>query len=343
MKIEDFDYSLPQNLIARHPLPNRTQSRLLYYNAPKNVLAHGQTSKLLSHLNSGDVLVLNNTKVIPARLFGLKDSGGKVELLIEKILDQHSAKAMLKTSKTIKLGMRFNIGGVALEVYDMEDGLFYIRILTNTTFEDLLQKEGHIPLPPYMDREASSIDEERYQTVFAKVDGAIAAPTAGLHFDRDMLQAIQAKGIHIVYLTLHVGLGTFLQVKVANVLDHKMHKEYVEISQWTCDVINLAKKENRRVIAVGTTVTRALESAYSTKLKEYSGETDIFIYPGYKFKCIDCLFTNFHLPKSTLLMLISAFIGKENALNIYQEAVELEYRFFSYGDLMFLEGNGDNN
>ena len=337
LKLTEFDFNLPNELIAQFPVASRSQSRLLEYRKDSKVMQHLQSCDIPKLLNSNCILVFNNTRVIPARLFGTKLTGGKVEVLIEKIIDGQSAIVMLKSNKSIQVNTTFQIQDVMLEVYGKEEGLFFIKIINNKSIQYLLDNYGEIPLPPYMNRSPNEQDKKRYQTVFAKTDGAIAAPTAGLHFDENLLQELLANQIQMEYLTLHVGIGTFLPVKVQDINEHKMHKEFFEISQETCDKLNAAKQAGKKIIAVGTTVVRALESAtINGKLEASSSQTDIFIYPGYKFKFVDKLFTNFHLPKSTLLMLVSAFISKDETLNLYKEAILNKYRFYSYGDLMFL-------
>ena len=309
LKLTEFDFNLPNELIAQFPVASRSQSRLLEYRKDSKVMQHLQSCDIPKLLNSNCILVFNNTRVIPARLFGTKLTGGKVEVLIEKIIDGQSAIVMLKSNKSIQVNTTFQIQDVMLEVYGKEEGLFFIKIINNKSIQYLLDNYGEIPLPPYMNRSPNEQDKKRYQTVFAKTDGAIAAPTAGLHFDENLLQELLANQIQMEYLTLHVGIGTFLPVKVQDINEHKMHKEFFEISQETCDKLNAAKQAGKKIIAVGTTVVRALESAtINGKLEASSSQTDIFIYPGYKFKFVDKLFTNFHLPKSTLLMLVSAFI-----------------------------------
>ncbi len=336
MKTEKFDYYLPKELIAQFPTKERNQSKMLSFFKQTHEIVHGQTIDLVELLQAGDVLVFNNTKVIPARVFANKLSGGKVELLIEKIIDKQLARVMLKSNKPIKLGCVLKVGEIILEVYSKEEGLFLVKINSVESIDDLLALHGVIPLPPYMNRTTNDLDQIRYQTVFAKQKGAIAAPTAGLHFDEGLFAKLRAKGVQVEFLTLHVGIGTFAPVKVQDVKNHRMHKEYFELKDEVFDRIKIAKKENRRIIAVGTTVVRVLETIFADRAQALKGETDIFIYPGYEFKCIDCLFTNFHLPKSTLLMLISAFIGLDQTLELYNLAVKEKYRFFSYGDLMFL-------
>jgi S-adenosylmethionine:tRNA ribosyltransferase-isomerase len=281
---------------------------------------------------------MNNTRVIPARLFGHKESGGKVEIMIERLLNDRQVLAMIKASRAPQIDSFITLeNGEKAQVVSKENGFYTLDFLTDSLL-DLLDNVGHIPLPPYIERGDEQADLERYQTVFAKEDGAVAAPTAGLHFDDELLSSLKEKGINHCFVTLHVGAGTFQPVKVDEITDHKMHSEYFEIDQITVDQINQTKKNGGRVIAVGTTAVRSIESAAkSGALKATKEETDIFIYPGYEFKIVDMLITNFHLPKSSLLMLVSAFIGRERMMEIYQHAIENKYRFFSYGDAMLLE------
>lgn len=337
MLLNDFDYNLPKELIAQAPLEKRSASRLLHYNIKKDAIAHIMASNIAEILTDNDVLVFNNTKVIPARLLGHKKTGGKIEVLIEKVLSSKQARAMLRSNSSIKEGLEVIVHESVLKVAKKQGMLFDIE-LQQGNFNDLISLHGHIPLPPYIEREDDSLDKQRYQTVFAKYAGAIAAPTAGLHFDDNLLELLRNKGVQLEYITLHVGLGTFLPVKVDNIFEHKMHNEEYVIEQQVSDRLNHAKSKGKRIIAVGTTVVRALESAYNgSSITIDTKSTDIFIYPGFEFKVIDGLFTNFHLPKSTLMMLVSAFAGKKNIISLYEQAVRHKYRFFSYGDLMFLE------
>jgi S-adenosylmethionine:tRNA ribosyltransferase-isomerase len=319
-------------LSARYPALERTGSRLLCLNSNTGHIQHKVFPDVLELLEPGDLLVLNNTKVMPARLFGQKPSGGKVEILIEKIVDEHTARGHCRASKRPKVGSEILFqDNITAEVLEDSENLLELKFSQN--IYSVLAAQGHIPLPPYMEREDEALDKERYQTVYAKYDGSVAAPTAGLHFDEALLNKIKQKNIQITYVTLHVGAGTFLPVRVDNLDEHIMHSEYVELSQEVCDLISETKKNNKRVIAVGTTSVRVLETA---KGKPYYGETKLFIRPGYKFECIDGLITNFHFPESTLLMLVCAFGGYENTLNAYQEAIKHNYRFYSYGDAMFI-------
>lgn len=335
MKLSDFDYHLPEELIASSALENRSASRLLV--SSNDELIDKQFSDIIDYLQAGDLLVLNNTRVVKARLFGSKPTGGKVEVMLERIINNQEIIAHVRTSKSIKLGMLVDLAGnVTMEVIQLLDGLFKLRILQDINIYEYLEKYGNLPLPPYMHRQAEKFDEERYQTVYAKHEGSVAAPTAGLHFTPELLDAIKRKGVNITYVTLHVGSGTFKPVSVENISEHKMHSEVFEIDQNTIDLIELTKQSGSRVIAVGTTSMRTLESVALRGMYAQTGETDIFITPGFKFKVVDALITNFHLPKSTLLMLVSAFSGSELIKKIYAHAIENKYRFFSYGDAMLL-------
>lgn len=339
MRVDDFNYELPNELIAQYPLSERTGSRLLFLSRQTGQVSHQQFSDLIDLINPGDLLVFNNTKVIPARLFAKKETGGQVEILIERLVDEHQAWAHVRASKSPGAGVRLFLNEtVFLTVESRDDSLFLLSSILPLT--ELLQTFGHMPLPPYMERADEALDQERYQTVYAKTAGAVAAPTAGLHFDEKMLKALQEKGIQFAEVTLHVGAGTFQPVRVEHIEDHKMHYEYLEVSQAVCDQIKRTKEEGGRVIAVGTTSARSLETAaLNGELKPFSGETNLFIHPsgpGFEFQVIDALLTNFHLPKSTLLMLISAFASREAVLAAYQEAIKERYRFFSYGDAMFI-------
>lgn len=339
MRVDDFNYELPNELIAQYPLSERTGSRLLFLSRQTGQVSHQQFSDLIDLINPGDLLVFNNTKVIPARLFAKKETGGQVEILIERLVDEHHAWAHVRASKSPGAGVRLFLNeDVFLTVESRDDSLFLLKSVQPVT--ELLQTFGHMPLPPYMERADEALDQERYQTVYAKTAGAVAAPTAGLHFDEKMLKALQEKGIQFAEVTLHVGAGTFQPVRVEHIEDHKMHYEYLEVSQAVCDQIKRTKEQGGRVIAVGTTSARSLETAaLNGELKPFSGETNLFIHPsgpGFEFQVIDALLTNFHLPKSTLLMLISAFASREAVLAAYQEAIKERYRFFSYGDAMFI-------
>jgi len=351
---KDFDYELPENLIAQYPLKNRTDSRLLIINRESKTISDGLFPDILNLIQPEDLLIFNETKVIKARLFGQKSSGGKVELLIERILQDESgefteALAHIKTSKALKPGAGiYLLEDVALELVAKRDNLFHVKINNNLNdlnktknFYQLLNQQGHVPLPPYMNREDQLEDQNRYQTVFAKTEGSVAAPTAGLHFDLNLINALKNKGVQIDHVILHVGAGTFQPVRVDKISEHVMHQEYFEVPESVVLNIQKARARGGKVIAVGTTSVRALESAalnldLNGELKPGSGETQIFITPGFKFKVIDNLITNFHLPKSTLLMLVSALAGRELILKAYAHAIEQEYRFFSYGDAMWI-------
>jgi S-adenosylmethionine:tRNA ribosyltransferase-isomerase len=339
MRTQDFDFFLPDHLIAQHPTKERNASRLLYVKPLSNEITDRQFLDLPHYLNSGDLIIFNDTRVIKARLFGKKASGGAVEVLIERVLNEHEVYALVRASRSPKVGSSILIDdNIKIDVTGRNGDLFQLKFLSEKPVLDLLEEYGNLPLPPYIDHKASAADENRYQTVYAKNSGAVAAPTAGLHFDNAMLDTLKDNGIQIAYLTLHVGAGTFQPVKVDNIADHKMHSEIYNMPQDTVDVINKTKMNQGKVTAVGTTVLRALESAaQSGKLCAGTQETDIFITPGFQFNVVDRLLTNFHLPKSTLLMLVSAFAGFDHIQKAYQHAVKQEYRFFSYGDAMLLE------
>ena len=337
MKKSDFKYLLPDALIAQKPLAERDGSRLLCMDRNTSVIIDRQFSDFIDLINERDVLVFNDTKVIPARLFGNKQSGGKVEILIERILDDYHAIAHVKASKSPKPGTLIKLDkGFQCLVQGRVDDLFLLEFDDFKVLE-LLEQIGHIPLPPYITRADDESDLTRYQTVFAKESGAVAAPTAGLHFDLAMMNKIKAKGAQIVFVTLHVGSGTFQPVRVEDLSDHIMHKEFFAVNQETVDAVKLARARGGRVVAIGTTAVRALESASkSGVLVAGFGDTDLFITPGYQFKSVDAILTNFHLPESTLLMLVSAFAGYQSIMGAYNHAIDHSYRFFSYGDAMFL-------
>lgn len=345
MRTEDFDFFLPDSLIAQHPTIDRTASRMLHVNGINADLHDEAFSDLPNFLNTGDLVVFNDTRVIKARLFGHKLSGGNVEVLIERVIDQHTAFAHVRASRAPKIGSQLKLSAAFdVKVAARHDDLFELRFLSDTPVLDLLEKHGALPLPPYITHAATSEDEDRYQTVFSKHLGAVAAPTAGLHFNDAMFEQLKQKGVDIAYVTLHVGAGTFQPVRVDNINDHKMHNELYNISQTTVDMIAKTRMRGGKVTAIGTTALRALESATrvsvsntSGQLQAGSGETNIFITPGYRFKVVDRLFTNFHLPKSTLLMLVSAFAGMDNIKNAYAHAISQQYHFFSYGDSMLIE------
>lgn len=341
MKTADFDYELPQELIAQDPLEQRDSSRLLILDKKTGERTHRIFHDIIDYLHEGDCLVINNTKVIPARLIGEREgTGGKVEVLLLKRKTDNVWETLVKPGKKARPGMRLSFGGGLLhaEVQEVVDeGNRLIRFEYEGIFEEILDQLGQMPLPPYITHQLK--DKNRYQTVYAKYEGSAAAPTAGLHFTEELLQQIQEKGVRIARVTLHVGLGTFRPVKVEDVTEHHMHTEFYHVSQEAADIINETKKQGGRVICVGTTSCRTIESAADEQgvVQAKEGDTDIFIYPGYRFKVLDCLITNFHLPESTLLMLVSALAGKENIMAAYKEAVEMKYRFFSFGDAMFIE------
>ena len=340
MKTDDFDYFLPEELIAQTPIKERDHSRLLVLDKKTGEITHERFDNIINYLNSGDVLVINNTKVIPARLIGNKEeTDAVIEVLLLKDLGEDTWECLCKPAKRVKLGTIINFNDLLKLkcTYIGEDGIRHFKFIYDGILMEILDKLGEMPLPPYIHEKLS--DKDRYQTVYAKYSGSAAAPTAGLHFTKELLSKIKEKGIIIEEVTLHVGLGTFRPVQVDDVTKHKMHSEYYRMTKETADTLNKAKKEKRRIIAVGTTTTRTLETIMSlyNEFKECSGDTDIFIYPGYNFKAIDALITNFHLPKSTLVMLVSAFSSKENILNAYNEAVKEKYRFFSFGDAMFIK------
>ena len=340
MDVKDFDYDLPEELIAQEPLEDRSSSRLMVLDKKTGEVSHHIFKEIIKYLRPGDCLVLNNTKVIPARLYGVKEGTmAKIEILLLKRKQNDVWETLVKPGKKAKPGTKIIFGDGILtgEVIDVvDDGNRLIQFSYDGIFEEILDKLGQMPLPPYITHQLK--DKNRYQTVYAKYDGSAAAPTAGLHFTKELLNEVKEKGVDIAEVTLHVGLGTFRPVKVDNVLDHHMHSEFYMVSQEAADKINNAKKNGGRIISVGTTSTRTLESAADENgmLHECSGWTDIFIYPGYKFKVIDCLITNFHLPQSTLVMLVSALAGREHILSAYKKAVEEKYRFFSFGDAMFI-------
>ncbi len=374
MKTQDFDFYLPDTLIAQHPTQQRNASRLLHLTCSTSQLQDKLFTDLLSIVQAGDLLVFNDTRVIKARLFGTKASGGAVEMLVERVLDTHHVLAHIRASRAPKMGTLIKLANAFdAEVIGRDDDLFHVEFLGEAPVLDLLEQYGALPLPPYITHAAEAEDDERYQTVYAKHPGAVAAPTAGLHFDDVMLAQLKTKGVNIAYVTLHVGAGTFQPVRVDDIKDHKMHSEIYHISAETRAAVQATKLAGGNVIAVGTTSLRALESAaakntlfdaekhttkkdalganihapagalsesselFSSELSNLSGETSIFITPGFEFKVVDKLITNFHLPKSTLLMLVSAFAGFDNIKNAYAHAVQQQYRFFSYGDAMLLE------
>ena len=339
MKTSDFDYYLPEEQIAQTPAEPRDSSRLLVYDRKKDEIYHKHFYDIVDFLKEGDVLVRNNTKVLPARIFAYTENGGKVEVLLLKRFNLTDWEVLVKPGKKARIGAKLTVSqDLSLVVTDIfeESGSRKVTFNFDGVFEDVISRIGEMPLPPYITEKLK--DKERYQTVYAKVDGSAAAPTAGLHFTDALFEKIKAKGVEVVDVLLHVGLGTFRPVKADNVLEHHMHSEYYEIGEEAAERINKAKKEGRRIIAVGTTSVRTLESAADENgfVKPIKGNTEIFIYPPYKFKCVDALITNFHLPKSTLIMLVASMTGREKILDIYKTAVEEKYRFFSFGDAMLI-------
>lgn len=347
LNVSDYDYFLPEEQIAQDPLVDRSSSKLLVLDKNTGETSHHVFKEIIDYLNPGDCLCINNTKVIPARLIGRKKTGGVVEVLLLKRLEDEKSKweVLTRPGKKARVGDEIIFGGEGPEDFDLlcrvtevkEDGNRIVEFEYDGIFEEILDKLGQMPLPPYITHRLE--DKNRYQTVYAKIEGSAAAPTAGLHFTNELLEQIKEKGVKVVSVTLHVGLGTFRPVQVENILDHKMHSEYYEVSEETAKILNETKANGGRIISVGTTSTRTLESVTDENgiVHAGSGETQIFIYPGYKFKAIDGLITNFHLPKSTLIMLVSALAGRKNVLNAYKEAVEKKYRFFSFGDAMFIK------
>ena len=339
MKTSDFDYNLPPELIAQTPVYPRDSSRLLAFDRANDKIEHKHFCDIIDYLKEGDVLVRNNTKVLPARMFACTKNGGKVEVLLLKRFNLNEWEVLVKPGKKAKPGVTLTFNEeLSLEVLGTieESGSRRVKFIYDGVFEDIISRIGEMPLPPYITEKLK--DQNRYQTVYAKIDGSAAAPTAGLHFTDELIEKIKAKGVQIVDVLLHVGLGTFRPVKVDDVTNHHMHSEYYEISKESADIINKAKSEGRRIIAVGTTSVRTLESASNLDgtIRAEKGDTEIFIYPPYKFKCVDALITNFHLPKSTLLMLVSSLSTREKILDLYNVAVKEKYRFFSFGDSMFI-------
>ncbi|PKL97376.1 MAG: tRNA preQ1(34) S-adenosylmethionine ribosyltransferase-isomerase QueA [Gammaproteobacteria bacterium HGW-Gammaproteobacteria-9] len=339
MQVADFFFQLPDALIARHPLAERRASRLLVLDGETGKLSHRHFADLLEYVRPGDLMVFNNTRVIPARLFGQKATGGKLEILVERVLGSRSVLAHIRSSKSPKAGSRILLdGGGEAEMVARHDALFELQFDEDVL--SLLERIGHMPLPPYIDRPDDAEDRERYQTVYAQRAGAVAAPTAGLHFDEALLDSLREAGVETAYVTLHVGAGTFQPVRVERIEEHHMHREWLEVTQEVVDAVAACRARGGRVIAVGTTSVRSLETAArGGELKPFSGDTDIFIYPGKTFHVVDALVTNFHLPESTLLMLVSAFAGYPETMAAYAEAVAQRYRFFSYGDAMFITRN----
>ncbi len=340
MDLHDFDYYLPEELIAQHPMEKRDMSRLMVLNKETGEIEHKLFMDIVNYLDEGDCLVLNNTRVIPARLLGEKEgTGGKIEFVLLKRVEGDKWEVILRPGKKAKPGSRFVFGNGELKAEILEvldEGNRLVRFIYDGVFEEILDRVGIMPLPPYITEKLEN--PERYQTVYAKVNGSAAAPTAGLHFTKELLDALTKKGVKIAYVMLHVGLGTFRPVKVDDITQHKMHSEYYSISQETCDIINDTRQKGKKVVAVGTTSCRVLETVgKSGRIAPCDGWTDIFIYPGYQFKVVDRLITNFHLPESTLIMLVSSLAGRDNVMHAYNVAVKEKYRFFSFGDAMFIK------
>jgi S-adenosylmethionine:tRNA ribosyltransferase-isomerase len=338
MRLTDFTFNLPDNLIARYPLEERTASRLLSLDGANGEINHGHFNDIKELIKPGDLLIFNNTRVIPARLNAHKETGGKIEVLIERLISDTEALAHIRSSKSPKPESKIILeDGTVLTVLGRKDNLFIIKTVAGQDLLNILDSIGHIPLPPYIDRPDEDSDHERYQTVYSKHKGAVAAPTAGLHFSEELIEQLKSNGVETGFVTLHVGAGTFQPVRVDDISEHKMHSEWFEVTAELVKQVQQTKARGGKVIAVGTTSVRCLESASKTgELIPFSGDTDIFITPGYEFKIVDVLITNFHLPESTLIMLVSAFSGRDNILSAYQAAIDEQYRFFSYGDAMFL-------
>jgi S-adenosylmethionine:tRNA ribosyltransferase-isomerase len=350
MRRQDFYYDLPEELIAQEPLPQRTGSRLLVLNGDNGDIQHSQFNHLTDWLEPNDLLVFNNTRVIPARLYGVKQTGGRVEILIERFLEGGSALAHVRASKSSKPGTAILITPdessdateFSVRVQGRRDALFEL-VVDSGSWSEILKTYGHIPLPPYIERSDNAKDRERYQTVFAQRDGAVAAPTAGLHFDAHLLEDIRSRGVKTAEVTLHVGSGTFQPVRAEKITDHHMHSEWLEVNEDVVAAVQRCRECKGRVVAVGTTAVRSLETAArGGTLKTFSGDSDIFLYPGQPFNVVDAMVTNFHLPESTLIMLVAAFAGHENTMAAYQQAVDQRYRFFSYGDAMLVTANPDS-
>jgi S-adenosylmethionine:tRNA ribosyltransferase-isomerase len=347
MKRTDFHFDLPPELIAHYPLAERTASRLLCLDGGSGKVEHRQFVDLIDYLRPNDLLVFNNTRVIPARLWGRKATGGKLEILVERVIGAQEVLAHVRASKSPKPGGEILLQRdpdspsveASLQVLGREDELFHLRYDASESILQLLQRIGHMPLPPYIEREDEELDRERYQTVYGQREGAVAAPTAGLHFSEEFIQRCRNQGVDTGFVTLHVGAGTFQPVRVDDIEEHDMHAEYLEVDAQLCAQVAAARAAGGRVIAVGTTSVRSLESAAADgTLQPFAGDSRIFIYPGYRFRVVDAMVTNFHLPESTLIMLVSAFAGREPIMRAYSEAVAQGYRFFSYGDAMFITG-----
>ncbi|HSH43228.1 MAG TPA: tRNA preQ1(34) S-adenosylmethionine ribosyltransferase-isomerase QueA [Arenicellales bacterium] len=340
MQLSDFDYQLPERLIARYPAERRTASRLLEVDPRSGGLSDLRFTDLASRLAAGDLLVLNDTRVIPARLYGRKATGGFIEVMVERLLDESSALVQTRSSKPVRPGQRIEVDGsqpAALEVVGVEGEFRIVRRLDGGSFLAMLEHNGHVPLPPYIERADEQADRERYQSVFARAPGAVAAPTASLHFDQEFLAGLSDKGVRLAYMTLHVGAGTFQPLRSRDIENHRLHREWTRVPAATVGAIEATRERGGRVVAVGTTVCRALETwAVAGYPPEFQGETDLFIMPGFSFSVVDALLTNFHLPRSSLLMLVCAFAGTRLTLSAYRHAVDRDYRFYSYGDAMFI-------
>ncbi|MCB1693108.1 MAG: tRNA preQ1(34) S-adenosylmethionine ribosyltransferase-isomerase QueA [Pseudomonadales bacterium] len=338
MKVSEFEFDLPDRLIARYPTEERTASRLLHLDAKSGTIGHHRFSDLPDLIAAPDLLVMNDTRVVPARLFGAKSTGGRVELLLERVLEPNLALMQIRSSKPPRAASYIDLDDTDYRVLvESKQGGFYEVRFPEPGVLPILEAVGHIPLPPYIDRDDESGDRERYQTVYAQEQGAVAAPTAGLHFDKPLLERLAGMGIEQRFVTLHVGAGTFQPVRVENVEEHRMHAEWIDVESDVCEAVARCRAAGGRVIAVGTTTVRSLESAAATgELAPFTGDTEIFIYPGYEFRVVDAMITNFHLPGSTLMMLVSAFAGTDNIRRAYQSAIDEEYRFFSYGDAMLI-------
>jgi len=345
MRRQDFHYDLPEELIAKVPMPERTASRLMVLEGVTGAIAHKTFVDTLNLIEPGDLLVFNDTRVIPARVFGQKSTGGRLEILVERVVNRHEILAHMRSSKSPKPGAKILLdNGPEVEVTGREGALFRLSFPEVEGVLDVLERIGRMPLPPYIDREDEAMDKERYQTVYGSKAGAVAAPTAGLHFDDALIEQLKKRGVNVAFVTLHVGAGTFQPVRVDNIKEHDMHSEVMELSAEVAEQVLATKKAGKRVVAVGTTSVRCLETAASVNngtIAAYQGDTNIFIYPSYEYKVVDALITNFHLPESTLMMLVSAFAGYRHTMAAYAEAVAESYRFFSYGDAMFITRNFD--
>ncbi len=343
MRRDDFHYDLPEELIAKVPTEQRSASRLLQLRGPSGAVSHHPFTDIVDLVDASDLMVFNDTRVIPARVFGQKATGGKLEVLVERVLSEDRVLAHVRASKSPKSGSLIILeDGSEVEVAGREGALFVLQFAEGASALGVLEAIGHMPLPPYIDRADEAMDQERYQTVYARNAGAVAAPTAGLHFDEGIMQALKEKGVKQAFVTLHVGAGTFQPVRADEIADHHMHSEVMELSAEVCEQVRATKAAGKRVIAVGTTSVRCLETAaLSGEIEPYQGDTNIFIYPSFRYRVVDALVTNFHLPESTLLMLVSAFAGYQHTMAAYQEAIAEQYRFFSYGDAMFITHNPD--